>query len=597
MPNFLIAVDPNFDLATSFPGRNLAIASDGTLWAVYARRVGSIDLIYLAHSHDGGATWTEEDVSVDANNHGDPVIAIDSTDTLHIAYTTKGRAPFPSAWGIFYKQRSVAGVWSAEETVSLQNTGVNSPTSSLAIDSSDDVHIGISTKGYGVNSGQWNIVYRKRSAGVWGAVVQITDLATPQGVVAIAVDSVNGVHLIWNGQGWGTHPSRWQVVYSHALGVGEIVCDEDKNGESPHIAVDSLNNPHVVWVNSTDSQVWYSTKAAGLWSAPTRVDDSDGVDRYSLSIAIDRLDDIHVLWSGWPFGPPWLVINLAYRRTLAGVWQSSVFITSEADNEQLYGHLLWATFPIISGVHTNILQTQQDFIWKSMYTAVMFGYLGIAVATVQTDPATELGTEAATLNGMLDDDGGEACACGFEWGETDAYGNTTPTQSRTSGESFPQAITGLTPGITYHFRAFATNSAGTGYGSDRTFTTKNVPAVRTCGVTNIELDSAVLIGELTDDGGEACEVSFEWGLTTLYGNVSTWQGGKHTGDAFWQIIASLEPDITYHFRAQARNSVGAASGTDMSFKTLTRPEAEVGVPYSIFNPSLLLLMEDEPVFA
>lgn len=77
----------------------------------------------------------------------------------------------------------------------------------------------------------------------------------------------------------------------------------------------------------------------------------------------------------------------------------------------------------------------------------------------------------ATLNGTLVDDGGEACNCGFEWGETTAYGNTTPTQSRTTGQTFAQGITGLLDGIVYHFRAFATNSAGTAYGADRTFTT------------------------------------------------------------------------------------------------------------------------------
>ncbi|GAI40931.1 unnamed protein product, partial [marine sediment metagenome] len=49
--------------------------------------------------------------------------------------------------------------------------------------------------------------------------------------------------------------------------------------------------------------------------------------------------------------------------------------------------------------------------------------------TVTTNPATLVGTTSSTLNGALDDDGGEACNCGFEWGETIAYGNTTPTDS------------------------------------------------------------------------------------------------------------------------------------------------------------------------
>jgi len=50
-----------------------------------------------------------------------------------------------------------------------------------------------------------------------------------------------------------------------------------------------------------------------------------------------------------------------------------------------------------------------------------------------TDPALWIGPLAATLNGTLDRGGGlQPCECGFEWGETDAYGNTTPTQRRTT---------------------------------------------------------------------------------------------------------------------------------------------------------------------
>ncbi|KKM63373.1 hypothetical protein LCGC14_1512110 [marine sediment metagenome] len=91
--------------------------------------------------------------------------------------------------------------------------------------------------------------------------------------------------------------------------------------------------------------------------------------------------------------------------------------------------------------------------------------------TVSADPATDVAANSSTLNGTLDADGGEACDCGFEWGETVAYGNTTSTQSKVTGETFSQAISGLTPGTLYHFRAFSTNVSGTSYGDDRTFTT------------------------------------------------------------------------------------------------------------------------------
>jgi len=91
--------------------------------------------------------------------------------------------------------------------------------------------------------------------------------------------------------------------------------------------------------------------------------------------------------------------------------------------------------------------------------------------TVTTDPATGRGAMAATVNGTLNQGGGEACECGFEWGLDTGYGITTPTESKTTSETFSQVLGGLAPNTTYHFRAFATNSKGTSYGADRTFTT------------------------------------------------------------------------------------------------------------------------------
>jgi len=95
--------------------------------------------------------------------------------------------------------------------------------------------------------------------------------------------------------------------------------------------------------------------------------------------------------------------------------------------------------------------------------------LGPVIPTVTTNPASAIGHISAILNSLLDDDGGEACECGFEWGLTPAYGSVTPTQSRVTGLSSSQIIYGLFPGTTYHFRAFATNSVGTGYGADKSF--------------------------------------------------------------------------------------------------------------------------------
>ena len=94
-----------------------------------------------------------------------------------------------------------------------------------------------------------------------------------------------------------------------------------------------------------------------------------------------------------------------------------------------------------------------------------------ATPTVTTDPASGATAESITLNGTLDLQGAAPSDCGFEWGPDTGYGTTTATQTKSTTETFSQALRGLQPGTTYHFRAFATNLVGTSYGADRSFTT------------------------------------------------------------------------------------------------------------------------------
>jgi len=98
---------------------------------------------------------------------------------------------------------------------------------------------------------------------------------------------------------------------------------------------------------------------------------------------------------------------------------------------------------------------------------------GLYVPTVVTDAASQVTKVSAVLNGRLADDGGEPCDCGFEWGKDTGYGNVTPTQTRTKGETLSQEIFGLSPNAFYHFRTFAANSQGTSFGADRTFRTES----------------------------------------------------------------------------------------------------------------------------
>lgn len=197
---------------------------------------------------------------------------------------------------------------------------------------------------------------------------------------------------------------------------------------------------------------------------------------------------------------------------------------------------------------------------------------------VETDPATSVFRNRATLNGLLNNDGGEGCFTRFEYGLTVAYGTMTPENAGVhTGGTFQQVLTGLIPNRTYHFRARARNSAGTSLGADLTFTTPllDSPTVQTNAATLIHSTDAQLNGQLLDDGGEGCFVSLEYGTTVAYGTTTAEQFGFVTGNIFNAEVIGLLPATTYHFRARARNSVGTVVGNDRTFTTPVPSDAVV----------------------
>jgi len=211
----------------------------------------------------------------------------------------------------------------------------------------------------------------------------------------------------------------------------------------------------------------------------------------------------------------------------------------------------------------------------------------------------------ATLNGILADDGGEACDCGFQWGTSPAFGTTTGTQSRRTGEAFSQVIyfpanTEFSPTTTYHFRSFATNSVGTRYGATLTFVTTYTPGsggcvgvgssiahVTTMQATGVAESLAYINGYVDDDAGYNGEVSFEWGASMLFGEETPWIGNHDTGDSFQSKISPLGPGVSYFYRARFRNRYGIFYGGSVSFTTLSYE----GQGVLVSDGSLLLIME------
>ncbi|MCE9585253.1 hypothetical protein K8Q94_01355 [Candidatus Nomurabacteria bacterium] len=93
---------------------------------------------------------------------------------------------------------------------------------------------------------------------------------------------------------------------------------------------------------------------------------------------------------------------------------------------------------------------------------------------VTTSSASSVSRSQGTLNGTIVSTGGElASVRGFYWGSTTNYGNTILQNIGSYDEgSFSTVISNLSCGTTYHFKAYAINSSGTGVSdTDRVFST------------------------------------------------------------------------------------------------------------------------------
>jgi hypothetical protein len=90
-----------------------------------------------------------------------------------------------------------------------------------------------------------------------------------------------------------------------------------------------------------------------------------------------------------------------------------------------------------------------------------------------TRPATGITSSGATLNATVNP-GGAVVNVHFEFGPTAAYGQVTPTVRvgpGTTGQAFAQAISGLAPSTTIHFRVVVASDFVTAHGADAQFTT------------------------------------------------------------------------------------------------------------------------------
>jgi hypothetical protein len=208
--------------------------------------------------------------------------------------------------------------------------------------------------------------------------------------------------------------------------------------------------------------------------------------------------------------------------------------------------------------------------------------------SVNTQSATNISYDSATLNGYLNDLGDDNTAeVWFEYKDhsgTATYlfvqkamadDSMTSYITKSSTGSFSTRVYNLSENKTYYFRSVARNKNGIVFGDWKTFYTDDNgnndshtrPSISTRSATDVGYRYATLNGYLNDLGDDTySNVWFEYGRTTSYGSETS-RGYKSSTGNFSADISNLTQGVTYHFRAVGQNRAGTTYGSDYTFVT------------------------------
>jgi hypothetical protein len=247
---------------------------------------------------------------------------------------------------------------------------------------------------------------------------------------------------------------------------------------------------------------------------------------------------------------------------------------------------------------------KKKFVILMVSTLVCFSVLSgcLEVFTVFTEGWENMNTEATAVRiwGRLSllqaPDNWEE---GFVWDtekhdDLDLYAHKEWATWHTGFNTYYLDIEDLDRTTTYHYRAFAEYQGPNSkvyHGIDRTFLPGR-PVVHTLWATDVELNSAILRGNLGFMGGaSSCEVFFVYGDDPdLMLDETPHQTLTSTGD-FNASLTNLEKCVTIYYKAVAINDVDTTDGLILNVtpgqagvETYLPPE--VGIDYAVFKGKL-----------
>jgi len=200
-----------------------------------------------------------------------------------------------------------------------------------------------------------------------------------------------------------------------------------------------------------------------------------------------------------------------------------------------------------------------------------FNFTTADKAVVNTATAVVVSSGTVQCGGNVVSDGGMIVTQrGCCWDvKTMPKANGNKTNDGNGTGVFVSLITGLNPNTNYYIRAYAINGVDTSYGEEKRIKI-TPPTVKTGSNDNITIGEAEIYGTLNANG-QMTNITFEYGLTTSYGNTIA-ANPANSGDTIEINVSAhlsgLTHNTTYYYRLAGESNHGKIYGNDSVFTTL-----------------------------